>query len=74
MLCGAEKMRFAVTLAKRVAGKAKILTVDGLEAIAPAKQPEFVRMCLECGWCLFATVVADGAMQIIDCYVFAKAA
>jgi hypothetical protein len=73
LLCGAEKMRFAVTLAKRVAGKARILTVDGLEQIAPKKQPEFVRMCLEDGWALFATVVADGAMQVIDCYTFAKA-
>jgi hypothetical protein len=74
LLCGAEKMRFAVTLAKRVAGKARILTVDGLEQIAPGKQPEFVRMCLEGGWMLFATIVADGVMQVIDCYTFSKAA
>ena len=74
LLCGAEKMRFAVTLAKRVAGKARILTVDGLEQIAPKKQPEFVRMCLEGGWMLFATRVSDGAMVCIDCYQFAKAA
>ena len=74
LLCGAEKMHFAVTLAKRMAGKAKILTVDGLEQIAPAKQPEFVRVCLDGGWALFATVVADGAMRIIDCYQFAQAA
>lgn len=74
LLCGAEKMHFAVNLAKRVAGKARILTVDGLEQIAPKKQPEFVRMCLEGGWMLFASVVADGALQVIDCYTFAKAA
>jgi hypothetical protein len=74
LLCGAEKMRFAVTLAKRVAGKARILTVDGLEQIAPSKQPEFVRTCLEGGWMLFATIVADGVMQVIDCYTFSKAA
>lgn len=72
LLCGAEKMQFAVTLAKRLAGKAKILTVDGLEQIAPAKQPAFVRMCLDGGWMLFATVVADGAMQVLDCYQFAN--
>jgi hypothetical protein len=72
LLCGAEKMQFAVTLAKRMAGKAKILTVDGLEQIAPAKQPSFVRLCLEGGWMLFATVVADGAMQVIDAYQFAN--
>ncbi len=74
LLCGAEKMRFAVNLSKRVAGKAKILTVDGLEQLAPSKRPEFVRMVLEGGWALFATVVADGAMQIIDCYQFAQEA
>ena len=74
LLCGAEKMRFAIVLAKRVSGKAKILTVDGLEQLAPAKRPEFVRMVLEGGWALFATVVADGAMQVIDCYTFSKAA
>ena len=72
LLCGAEKMQFAVTLAKRMAVKAKILTVDGLEQIAPAKQPSFVRMCLDGGWMLFATVVADGAMQVLDCYQFAQ--
>jgi hypothetical protein len=74
LLCGAEKMGFAVALAKRMAGKAKILTVDGLEQIAPSKQAEFVRLCLEGGWTLFATVVADGAMQVIDAYTFAKQA
>ena len=70
LLCGSESMRFAVTLAKRIARKARILTVDGLEQIAPKKQPEFVRMCLEGGWMLFATVVADGALRVIDCYQF----
>jgi DNA-binding FrmR family transcriptional regulator len=71
VLCGAEKMRFAVSLAKRVAGMAKILRVDGMEALAPKAQPEFVRMCLEGGWMLFATVVADGPMVVMDCYQFA---
>jgi hypothetical protein len=71
LLCGAEKMRFAVTLAKRVAGKAKILTIDGLEALAPSKQSEFVRMAVEDGFMLFATVVADGPMVVIDAYQFA---
>jgi hypothetical protein len=74
LLCGSEKMSFAVTLAKRVAGKAKMLTVDGLEQIAPAKQPQFVRMCLEGEWMLFATLVSDGAMVVVDCFQFAKAA
>jgi hypothetical protein len=74
VLCGAEKMRFAVSLAKRVAGLAKILRVDGMEALAPGAQPEFVRMCLEGGWMLFATVVADGPMVIVDAYQFAAKA
>jgi hypothetical protein len=73
LLCGAEKMRFAVTLAKRVAGKAKILTVDGLEQIAPKAQPEFVRMCLEGNWMLFATRVSDGPLMVIDCFQFSDA-
>ena len=72
VLCGAERLRFAVTLTKRMAGRAKILTVDGMEAIPPGKQPEFVRMCLEGNWILFATVVADGPLQIVDAYTFAN--
>jgi hypothetical protein len=71
-LCGAERLKFAVTLTKRMAGRAKILTVDGMEAIPPGKQPGFVRMCLEGGWILFATIVADGPLQIVDAYTFAN--
>ena len=74
VISGGERLRFAVTLAKRMAGKAKILTVDGMEALAPAAQPAFVRMCLEGGWILFATVVCDGPLQIVDAYQFSKAA
>ena len=71
VLSGSERMKFAVKLAKRIAGKAKILTVDGMEAISPAEQPAFVRECLDDGWVLFATVVADGPLQIVDAYTFA---
>jgi hypothetical protein len=71
-LCGAERLKFAVTLTKRMAGRAKILTVDGMEAIPPGKQPGFVRMCLEGGWILFATIVADGPLVIVDAYTFAQ--
>jgi hypothetical protein len=74
VLCGREKMSFAVTLAKRVAGKSKILTVDKMEQIAPENQREFVRMCLEGGWMLFAAVACDGPMKIVDAYQFAKGA
>jgi hypothetical protein len=71
VLSGSERMKFSVKLAKRIAGKAKILTVDGMEAISPAEQPAFVRECLDDGWVLFATVVADGPLQIVDAYTFA---
>jgi hypothetical protein len=74
VLCGAERLRFAVVLTKRMAGRAKILTVDGMEAIPPGKQPEFVRMCLEGGWLLFATVVEDGPLVIVDAFTFAHPA
>jgi len=74
VLCGAEKARFAVSLAKRVAGKAKILTVDKMEQLAPENQPAFVRMCLEDGWMLFAAVACDGPLQVLDCYQFAEKA
>jgi hypothetical protein len=33
--------------------------------------PAFVRECLDDGWVLFATVVADGPLQIVDAYTFA---
>jgi len=72
VLSGSERLKFAVALVKRMAGKAKILTVDGMEAISPAEQPAFVRMCLEGGWVLFATVVSDGPLQIVDAYSFAN--
>jgi len=71
LLSGAERMRLAVEVAKRAARKAKILTIDGLEQLAPSNQPEFVRMCLEGGYQLFATRVADGALDIVDCYQLA---
>ena len=74
VISGGERLKFAVTLAKRMAGKTKILTVDGMEAVAPEEQPAFVRMCLEGGWILFATVVCNGALQIVDAYQFSKAA
>ena len=74
VISGSERMKFAVTLAKRIAAKSKILTVDGMEAISPAEQPGFVRMCLEGGWILFATVVSDGPLQIVDAYTFSQAA
>lgn len=71
LLSGAERMRLAVEVAKRAARKGRILTIDGLEQLAPSNQPEFVRMALEGGWQLFGTRVADGALDIVDCYQLA---
>jgi hypothetical protein len=74
VISGGERLEFAVKLAKRMGGKAKILTVDGMEAISPEEQPAFVRLCLEGGWILFATVVCDGPLQIVDAFTFAQKA
>lgn len=73
MLSEGEKLQFCVQLSKRAASKAKILTVDGLEKLPPKRQPGFVRMALEGGFQLFATRVADGDLDIIDCYRLAEA-
>jgi len=74
LLCGAEKIRLAIAIAKRAAGGAKVLLVDGLEQLAPALLPEFVRECLLGGWSLFGTRVADGQMEVVDCFRLAQAA
>jgi hypothetical protein len=74
MLSDGEKLEFAVEIVKRLTTGAKVLIVDGIEVLPPELQPAFVRKCLEGGWALFGTRVADGELQIIDVYEFAKAA
>lgn len=62
-LCGREKIRFAVQIAKRSA-RAKILIVDGLERLDPKSYAEFVREATSDGWQLIASRVSEGEMQI----------
>lgn len=62
-LCGREKIRFAVQIAKRSA-RAKILIVDGLERLDPKSYSEFVREATADGWQLIASRVSEGEMQI----------
>jgi len=74
LLSDGEKLEFAVDVAKRVQTGAKVLLVDGLEALPPRLQPAFVRKCLGGGWILFATRVADGGLQVLDCFQFSQEA
>jgi hypothetical protein len=69
-----EKLEFAVDVVKRTATGAKIMVVDKMESLPPSLRPGFVRKALEGGWVLFATLVQDGPMEIVDCYRLAKQA
>lgn len=71
-LSGAERLRLCVAVAKKVVTGAKILTVDEMEKIAPALLPDFVRACIADGWQLFGTRVADGPLDVVDCYSIAS--
>jgi len=62
-LCGAEKMEFAVKLAKRANPKAKILICDGLERLDPARMEAFVKLATEDGWQLIASRVDAGQIR-----------
>ena len=63
-LCGAEQLRFAVDLAKRLGEGAplRVLTVDGLERVDPEHLDAFVAHCVEGGWQLIATLVERGEL------------
>jgi hypothetical protein len=65
-------MQLAVMISKRIqSGRAKILTIDGLERLDPEQQPKFLRAALEGGWQVFGTRVQAGDLQIVDCYELA---
>ncbi|TAK30965.1 MAG: hypothetical protein EPO40_06125 [Myxococcaceae bacterium] len=63
-LCGAEQLRFAVDLAKRLGADAplRVLTVDGLERVDPEHLDAFVAHCTDGGWQLIATLVERGEL------------
>lgn len=59
-LCGAQAMRFCVSVAKRLNAKARILVVDGLERIDPDLQQAFKAFAVEGGYQLLASCVDRG--------------
>lgn len=61
---GAEQMRFAVTVAKRLNAKSKILVVDGLERLDPENIDRFLAMATEDAWQVIATKVDRGDVVI----------
>ena len=58
-LCGQEQMTLALRIAKRLS-KAKVLLVDGLEALDPEQRERFVAEATANGWQLLATLVDRG--------------
>ena len=69
-----EKLEFSVEVVKRTAVGAKVMVIDKLESLPPSLRPAFVRTVLRGGWVLFATLVQDGAMEVVDCYRLAQQA
>lgn len=59
-LCGAERVWFAVQVAKRLNAKSKILVVDGLESLDPDEMEAFVKYATDGDWQLLATRVDRG--------------
>lgn len=63
-LSGAEQMRFAVDLARRLNAKGKILVVDGLERLDAGRMVEFIKMATADDFQLFATKVENGDLVV----------
>lgn len=64
-LSGAEQMRFAVDIAKRLNAKSKLLVVDGLERLDPDPRDAFVRHAVSDGYQLLASLVDRGAPILV---------
>lgn len=62
-LCGAEQMRFAVQIAKRMAGKVRVIMVDGAERLDPEQFDEFVREATSGDFQLLVTRVDRGEVH-----------
>lgn len=62
-LCGAEQMRFAVQIAKRMAGKIRVILVDGAERLDPDQFAEFVSEATADGYQLLCTKVDRGEVH-----------
>ena len=63
-LSGAEQLRFAVELARRLNARSKILVVDGLERLDATRYADFVRFATSDGFQLLGTRVADGGLVV----------
>lgn len=63
-LSGAEQMRFAVDLCKRLNAKAKILVVDGLERLDDDSLDAFVKFATADGFQLIGTRVSSGELVV----------
>jgi hypothetical protein len=59
-LSGAEQLLLSVEIAKRVAGKVRILVVDTLERLDSEMRERFLRKATEGGWQVLCACVADG--------------
>jgi hypothetical protein len=58
-LCGAEQLRFATDIARRLNAKSKLLVVDGLERLDGVQRAEFIKHATADGFQLIATRVTD---------------
>jgi hypothetical protein len=63
-LSGAEQMRFAVDLCKRLNDKARILVVDGLERLDEDALETFVETATAGGWQLIGSRVSKGELVV----------
>lgn len=58
------QMGFALTIAKRLNERSKLLLVDGLERLDGEHRGDFVRLAIEGGYQLFATRVTEGPLSV----------
>lgn len=63
-LSGAEQMRFAIDVAKRLNAKSRILICDGLERLDPEQMDLFVRTATAGDWQLIGTRVDRGEVVV----------
>jgi hypothetical protein len=63
-LSGAEQLRFAVKIAKRAAGRVKILLCDGVERLDPDQMEQFVEFATDDDFQLLCTRVERGEMTV----------
>jgi DNA repair exonuclease SbcCD ATPase subunit len=62
---GAEQLDLSVEIAKRCAGKARILLIDTLERLDGATRERFLRKATEGGWQVIGTCVRDGDVEYV---------